>query len=229
MKDEKLLPIRSYLKVWGVVLVLITFSYVIFLLQIEPLWLRRFLFIAIALVQAALSLNYFMQLRLERPSLVYAVLLPVTLLISLIVFATGEGSYVTGVRQLFFGPQTATIETIEGKKEVPPQEKPVVTEDPVEKGKQLAQANGCLSCHSVTGAPMVGPTWKGLYGQTVELQDGTTVTADEAYLRESIVTPTAKIVKGFPPAMPSFSQLSDEQIQALIAYIKSLSAGTEGK
>lgn len=225
-KNEKLLPVSMYLRVWGVVVVLVTLSYAIFLLQIEPLWLRRFLFTAIALIQATLSVNYFMQLRLERPSLVYAVLLPITLLISLIVFATGEGSYVTGVRQLFFGPQTAVIE---GKKESPPQEKPVVTEDPVEKGKQLAQANGCLNCHTITGAPALGPTWKGLYGSPVELEGGTTVTADEAYLRESIVAPAVKIAKGFPPAMPPFSQLSDEQIQDLIAYMKSLSGGTEGK
>ena len=95
-------------------------------------------------------------------------------------------------------------------------------EDLIEKGKQLAQANGCLGCHSTDGSKRTGPTWKGLFGSERELEDGSTVTADEAYLKESIVNPSAKIVKGFPPAMPPYSQLSDEDLQALIEYIKSL-------
>jgi len=92
----------------------------------------------------------------------------------------------------------------------------------IEKGKQLAQANGCLGCHSTDGSKLVGPTWNGLYGSERELQDGSKVTADEAYLKESIVDPGAKVVKGYSPVMPSFSQLSDEDLQALIEYIKSL-------
>ena len=95
-------------------------------------------------------------------------------------------------------------------------------EDLIEKGKQLAQTNGCLGCHSIDGSPRTGPTWKGLFGSERELEDGSTVTADEAYLKESIVDPSAKIVKGFPPVMPPYSQLSDEDLQALIEYIKSL-------
>lgn len=95
--------------------------------------------------------------------------------------------------------------------------------DLVERGKQLAQANGCLGCHTTDGRPSVGPTWLGLYGRVETLQDGSTVTVDEAYLKEAILDPNAKIVKGFPPAMPAFETLSDEELQALIAFIKSLS------
>ena len=91
----------------------------------------------------------------------------------------------------------------------------------IEKGKQLAQTNNCLSCHTVDGKPSVGPTWKGLYGSERELQNGTKVTADEAYLKESIVDPSAKVVKGFSPSMPPYSQLSEEDRKALIEYIKS--------
>jgi cytochrome c oxidase subunit 2 len=97
--------------------------------------------------------------------------------------------------------------------------------DPVERGKKWAAQFGCAACHSVDGKVIVGPTWKGLYGADVTLADGTTVKADEAYLIESIVKPNAKIVKGFAPSvMPQdlADKLTQDQINDLIAYIKSL-------
>ncbi len=95
-------------------------------------------------------------------------------------------------------------------------------------GKELAEKSGCLGCHTTTGAPGVGPTWKGLFGRTVVLSDGRTLSADEAYIRESIFDPGAKIVKGFPNVMPTFKgALSDDDVTAIIAYIKTLSAGGE--
>lgn len=96
-------------------------------------------------------------------------------------------------------------------------------------GKALFEAKGCVTCHA-PGA-VLGPQLAGVPGHTVELQDGTTVTADDDYLRESILTPTAKTVKGFAPVMPTFKgQLTEEQVMQLIAYIKSLgpSAGAAG-
>lgn len=88
----------------------------------------------------------------------------------------------------------------------------------------MALAAQCLACHSVDGKPMVGPTWMGLYGAEVELEDGSKVTADEAYLIESIKDPNAKVVKGFPKgAMPPYGAiLTDQNIIDLIAYIRSL-------
>lgn len=89
-------------------------------------------------------------------------------------------------------------------------------------GQAIAQAN-CFTCHSIDGSTIVGPTWKGLYGRDVELESGETVTADDDYIRESILDPNAKIVKGFPAAMPTFSGiLNDQQIADVIAYIKTL-------
>jgi cytochrome c oxidase subunit 2 len=67
----------------------------------------------------------------------------------------------------------------------------------------------------------VGPTWKGLWGEAVELENGSTLTADEAYIIESIREPNARIVKGFAPGMPQFN-LSDRQIADLIEFIKTL-------
>jgi cytochrome c oxidase subunit 2 len=66
----------------------------------------------------------------------------------------------------------------------------------------------------------------GLFGSRVELASGEVVTADNAYVRESILDPTAKIVKGYPPIMPTFQgQVSEEQLLALTEYIKSLPPG----
>ncbi len=96
--------------------------------------------------------------------------------------------------------------------------------DQVAQGQQLSQQNGCLGCHSTDGTNGTGPTWKGLADSQVKLADGSTVTADDNYLKESIVNPSAQIVQGYQDIMPkNFGQtLNDQQIQAIVAYIKSL-------
>jgi len=90
-------------------------------------------------------------------------------------------------------------------------------------GARIARTQGCFTCHSTTGERIVGPSWKGIFGQQVTLSDGSTVTVDEAYIRESVLNPTAKVVQGFTPVMPSFQGiLSDQDITAITDYIKSL-------
>jgi cytochrome c oxidase subunit 2 len=89
------------------------------------------------------------------------------------------------------------------------------------RGQRLYESSGCKACHSIDGSSLVGPTWKGLWGEGVELEDGTKLSADDAYIFESIREPNAKIVKGFAPGMPKFN-LSDRQIADLIEFIKSL-------
>ena len=97
---------------------------------------------------------------------------------------------------------------------------------PAAAGQVLARQKACASCHTSDGRPAVGPTWKGLYGSKVVLDDGTTVVADEAYLRESILHPSTKTVKGFKPGLMETAikenSFTDEEVQALIAYIKTL-------
>jgi cytochrome c2 len=83
-------------------------------------------------------------------------------------------------------------------------------------------ATQCIGCHSVDGSTMVGPSWKGIYGESVQLESGETVVIDDAYLTRAIVDPLAEIVKGYPPAMPPYSWLTAQQIADIIAYIKSL-------
>jgi cytochrome c oxidase subunit 2 len=89
----------------------------------------------------------------------------------------------------------------------------------------LAASNGCAGCHTVDGGDGVGPTWQGLYGSEVTLADGSTVTADDAYITESIRDPSAKISEGFADIMPkTFANMSDEDVNAIIAYIATLAA-----
>jgi cytochrome c oxidase subunit 2 len=96
------------------------------------------------------------------------------------------------------------------------------SQTPEARGKALVAQNGCTGCHTIDGSTLVGPTWFNLYGSQVKLSDGTTVTADDAYLTESIQNPSAQIVAGFEGVqMPQFN-LTDAQISDIIAYIKTL-------
>ncbi len=92
----------------------------------------------------------------------------------------------------------------------------------VQQGQGLYRSLGCLSCHSVDGSPNVGPTWQGLFGKTETLADGSQVEADADYLIEAIVEPGASVVQGYPNVMPAYPQLTQEELDALVAYIESL-------
>ena len=96
----------------------------------------------------------------------------------------------------------------------------------LDKGRVLAQSKGCVACHSIDGSPGVGPTWKGLAGTTGTMADGSTVLADETYLKKSIRDPQAQVVKGFPPIMPKI-EMTDDELAALVAYIQSLGAAAQ--
>ena len=91
-------------------------------------------------------------------------------------------------------------------------------------GAKLFQANGCYACHSVDGEQKIGPSLLGIFGATVELNDGGTVAVDDTYLVESILQPGAKRVAGYDDAaMPSYEGLvSTEDARVLAEYIKSL-------
>jgi len=92
-------------------------------------------------------------------------------------------------------------------------------------GKKLFVRKACITCHSVDGSRNVGPTFLGLYGRDEAMTDGVRVTVDENYIRESILNPQAKIVAGYEPVMPTYQGiLKDRDIDAIIAYLKSLKA-----
>ena len=96
------------------------------------------------------------------------------------------------------------------------------TDSPAAQGQKLFQDIGCATCHREDSQGR-GPMLQGLFGKPVMLQSGQTVTADEAYIRESILNPRAQVVQGFQPIMPTYQgQVSEEQILQLISYIRSL-------
>jgi len=95
-------------------------------------------------------------------------------------------------------------------------------EPPAQAGEKLFTDFNCVNCH-MAGPRQRCPPLAGIYGKPVRLQGGQTAMFDDAYIRESIITPTAKVVEGYRPIMPTFrGQLTEEQIIDLIAYIKTL-------
>lgn len=101
---------------------------------------------------------------------------------------------------------------------------------PVEAGELIYNRRGCVQCHSIDGSAKAGPTFLGTFGTQQGLVDGTSVLIDENYIRESILEPQAKVRAGYKPVMPTYQgQLSDEEISALIAYMKSLSETRSGQ
>jgi cytochrome c oxidase subunit 2 len=95
-------------------------------------------------------------------------------------------------------------------------------ESPVAAGEKLFTELNCITCHRPDSAGR-GPVLVGTFGRPVPLAGGDTVVADEAYVRESILSPAARVAAGYQPVMPTYQgQVSEEQIIALIAYIQSL-------
>ncbi|MGK0382376.1 MAG: cytochrome c oxidase subunit 2 [Flavobacteriales bacterium] len=88
-------------------------------------------------------------------------------------------------------------------------------------GAALAQSKGCTACHSQDGSRMLGPTWQGIFGSQRQLASGQNIVVDDAYLKESIFQPNAKIVKGFPPVMPP-PVINKQEALALIEFMKTL-------
>jgi cytochrome c oxidase subunit 2 len=94
-----------------------------------------------------------------------------------------------------------------------------------EEARALLERYGCLGCHSLDGTRKVGPSFKGIFGRKTTVTRGgkqEVVTSDAAYLKESILTPGAAVVEGFPPIMPVTSDLKGEEVEELVEYLKEL-------
>jgi len=141
--------------------------------------------------------------------------------------ATKPGSYDLFCSQYCGTGHSAMITTVEALPEAEftawlNHKEQGVTEHP---GKQLLEKHGCLGCHSLDGSPKAGPTFKGLNRSTIKVvRDGkpVTVTVDDAYLKESIRKPKAAIVEGFPPIMPDYPDLTDDDVKALVEFIEEI-------
>lgn len=94
------------------------------------------------------------------------------------------------------------------------------------RGKALVERFGCLGCHGTDGVDRIGPTFLGLFGRKIETEDGKAFVADESYIRESMLDPKAKVVKGFDPVMPTYrGTLKEDEIVEIIAYLKTVRQG----
>ncbi len=99
------------------------------------------------------------------------------------------------------------------------------TMSPAEAGKLLYRRRGCAQCHSIDGSKMVGPSFYELFGAQAVMESGESLEVDENYIRESILEPQAKARAGYRKVMPTYQgQLSDEEIAAIIEFIKTLEA-----
>ncbi len=101
----------------------------------------------------------------------------------------------------------------------------------VDAGRELMMTEGCLSCHSTDGSEVVGPTLKDLWGRSVTVivnGESRTVTANNAYLEEAIVHPGASVVEGYADTMPPYPDLTREQMDQMLEYMRALSSHAEG-
>ncbi len=94
---------------------------------------------------------------------------------------------------------------------------------PIELGQRSYQMRGCTQCHTTDGSKLIGPSFKGFLAREHRMVGGAVVEASDEYIKESLLDPTAKVVEGFDPVMPSFKgRLHELEIAGLAAYIKSL-------
>ena len=102
-----------------------------------------------------------------------------------------------------------------------PQEPKTPAQQQTDPAYRLLEAKDCLTCHSIDGSEGIGPTLKGIYGRKTKLANGSTIVADDVYLRESIVNPSSKVVGGFDDVMPK-PELTEEEVNALVEYLENL-------
>ena len=94
-----------------------------------------------------------------------------------------------------------------------------------EVGELLYTAKGCKACHSLDGSRLVGPSFKDVYGNTFDTREGVQIVVDDAYIRESILTPNVSVIAGYEPVMtPYEGNISDKEIEAITAWLKTLSS-----
>ncbi len=94
---------------------------------------------------------------------------------------------------------------------------------PAEYGAKLYKSKACVTCHTIDGSKLVGPSFKGVFGTTATLAKGGTMPVDENFVRAHILNPKSLTIQGYDPVMPTYQGiLNDKQLDALVAFIKSL-------
>jgi len=92
-------------------------------------------------------------------------------------------------------------------------------------GELLYNRKGCVACHSLDGSKRVGPSFKDVYGFEFDTREGVRITADDAYIKQSILDPNVSVIAGYEPVMTPFAgQITDREIEAITAWLKTLSS-----
>jgi putative heme-binding domain-containing protein len=101
---------------------------------------------------------------------------------------------------------------------------PIGPQSWIEGGQRIVSVYGCTQCHAADGNPMVGPTFKDMFGSTIKLASGDFAKVDESYVEYATRNPGTKVHAGFPPVMPAYTdRISQREMQAIIWYLKSIS------
>lgn len=150
--------------------------------------------------------------------------------VTIVEFTPTETGTLDFVCTMYCGPNHPTMagQIIVGEVPPTPTPEPLPPLSPeAEKGRRLVQSQGCMTCHTTARKSTMAPTWRALWGEPVTLKDGSTVVVDEAYVRESIYDPNAKVVKGYSAGvMLSYKgMLSEDAVKSIIEYIKALGEG----
>ena len=150
--------------------------------------------------------------------------MPVGKIYSAIYNGVNNGNMASYASQIPVKDRWAIVAYICKLQQVPCENRKIIVIDPnevsVAKGEQLYKARACVTCHTTDGSKLVGPSFKGLWGKTEATSAGNVV-VDAAYVKESISNPTAKVVNGFPPAMPP-QVLPAAEVDSIILYLQTL-------
>lgn len=210
------MPLKTYFIIYGALLVLTVVTVGVSVIGL-PSTLSIVVAMAVATVKAVLVGTWFMHLKYDRKFNVFVFLASFWFMAIFFIFtmtdlsSRGDILAVTGNFEQRMDEAIASEKFDEEAGDMTPEEL----------GASLYANKGCVGCHSLDGSKMVGPSFKGLYGREEVMADGSKLTADDAYIKESILEPQAKIVEGYAPVMQDLGVTEDE-IVAITAYIKTL-------
>jgi caa(3)-type oxidase subunit IV len=214
--EHEHMPLKTYFIIYGALLVLTVVTVGVSVIGL-PSTLSIVVAMAVATVKAVLVGTWFMHLKYDRKFNVFVFLASFWFMAIFFIFTMTDLSSRGDILAVTGNFEQRMDEAIAAEQF----EKAAADMTPEEMGAALYSSKGCIGCHSLDGTAIVGPSFKGLYGKTETLVDESTVVVDDAYIKESIQAPQAKLVKGFPTPMTDMG-VSDDEVAALTAYIKTL-------
>ncbi|MFT5584083.1 MAG: caa(3)-type oxidase subunit IV, partial [Cognaticolwellia sp.] len=194
--EHEHMPLKTYFIIYVALLCLTVLTVAVSVMGLPSL-LSIVVAMAVATVKALLVATWFMHLKYDRKFNVFVFGASFWFMAVFFIFTMTDLSS-RGDILAVTGNFEQRMDAALAEENAPPLD-PDAT--PEELGQALYSGKGCIGCHSLDGSKMVGPSFKGLHGREEVMADGTKLTADDAYIKESILQPQAKIVEGYPPVM----------------------------